>query len=85
MLSTEIDELTRIVSRVFKVEDITQGDGKQNYLVRYRGRLYAEDSAQAYEQLATELRPRDITPLFRKEQDQQLVLLTAASLPRFRN
>lgn len=77
MLSTEIDEMTTIVSRVFKVEDITQGDGKQNYLVRYRGRLYAEDSAQAYEQLATELRPRDITPLFRKEQEQQVVLLTA--------
>ena len=77
MLSTEIDELTTIVSRVFNIEDITQGDGKQNYLVRYRGRLYAEDSAQAYEQLATELRPRDITPLFRKEQDQQVVLLTA--------
>ncbi len=77
MLSTEIDELTTIVSRVFNIEDITQGDGKQNYLVRYRGRLFAEDSAQAYEQLATELRPRDITPLFRKEQDQQVVLLTA--------
>jgi membrane-associated protease RseP (regulator of RpoE activity) len=75
MLPTNIDELTTIVSRVFNIEDITRGDGKQGYLVRYRGRLVADDSAQAYDQLAEALRPRDITPLFRKEKHQQVVLL----------
>ena len=75
MLQTDLDELTAIISRLFNIEDVTRGDGKQGYLVRYRGRLLAEDSAQAYDQLAEALMPRDITPLFRKENDQQVVLL----------
>lgn len=75
MFPTDLDELTRIVSGVFIIEDITRGDGKQGYLVRYRGRLVAEDSAQAYDQLAEALRPHNITPLFRKEKEQQVVLL----------
>jgi len=55
MLQTDLDELTAIISRVFNIEDVTRGDGKQGYLVRYRGRLLAEDSAQAYDQLAEAL------------------------------
>ena len=76
MLPPNLDDLTLSVSRVFDIDDVTTGDGKKGYLVRYRGRLLAEDSAQAYDQLADALRPRDITPLFRKEKDQQVVLLT---------
>ena len=75
MLPTTLDDLTLSVSRVFDIDDVTVGDGKQGYLVRYGGHLLAEDSAQAYDQLAEALRPHDITPLFRKENDQQVVLL----------
>ncbi len=75
MLPTEFDVLTSIVSRVMRIEDITHGEGKQNYLVRYRGCLYQEDTAAAYDQLAAALRPLQITPLFRKEKDQHVILL----------
>ena len=75
MLPPNLDELTLSVSRVFDIDDVTTGDGKQGYLVRYRGRLLAEDSVQAYDQLAEALQPSDITPLFRKEKDQHVVLL----------
>ncbi|UCH60068.1 MAG: site-2 protease family protein [Anaerolineales bacterium] len=75
MYSAEIDQLTSVVSRVLRVEDVTYGDSKKQYVARYRGRLHNEDTAQAYEQLSTALRPYEITPLFRKEKDQHVVIL----------
>jgi len=75
MFPTEFDRFTSIVSRVLRVEDVTYGDAKKQFVARYRGRLYSEDSAGAYEQLAAALRPLDVTPLFRKEKDQHVVIL----------
>ena len=75
MIPTEYERLTSIVSRVLRVEDVTQGDAKKQYVARYRGRLYSDDSAAAYEQLAAALRPLELTPLFRKEKDQHVVVL----------
>jgi membrane-associated protease RseP (regulator of RpoE activity) len=74
-LTTETDALNSIVSRVFMIEDITFGDQKKQYLVRYRGRLRGEDSQAAYAQLASALEPREITPMFRMDKDKQVVLL----------
>jgi membrane-associated protease RseP (regulator of RpoE activity) len=71
----EFDNLTSIVARVLSITDITHGDQKKQYLTRYRGRLLNEDSAAAYDQLADALRPLDITPLFRQEKDQDVVIL----------
>jgi membrane-associated protease RseP (regulator of RpoE activity) len=70
----EIDVLTQQVSRIFRIEDVTSGDGK-GLIARYRGRLVSEDSAAAYDQLAEYLRPHNITPLFRKDGDKQAILL----------
>ncbi len=70
----EIDRLTALVRRVMRIDDITTGGAKQNYLVRYRGQLL-EDSIQAYDRLAEWLRPLEITPLFRKDDGQHAVLL----------
>ncbi len=56
------------------IEDITLGNAKDSYLVRYRGKIRG-DSAEAYDQLAARLRPQGITPLFRKDHDTQVVLL----------
>jgi len=75
MFPAEFEPLTRIVARYLKIEDVTLGDPKKPYLVRYRGRLYADDTAAAYEQLAAALRPLEVTPLFRKEEDRHVVLL----------
>jgi len=70
----ETETYTPLVSRILKIEDITAGDPERDYLVRYRGRLYG-DSSQAYDSLAESLRPFKITPLFREENDQHVVLL----------
>ena len=75
MYPLESDTLTSIVARVLKIEDITRGDPKKDFIARYSGRLYSEDSAAAYDQLADALRPVEVTPLFRKDQDRHVVIL----------
>ncbi len=77
MFGIEYDPLTSIVARHLRISDITQGDGKQPYAVRYRGQLYG-DSAQAYDQLSTALKPLGYTPLFRLEKDQHVIYLIEA-------
>jgi len=76
MYPLESDNLTSIVSRVLRIEDVTRGDPKKDFVARYRGRLYNEDTAAAYDQLAEALRPLDITPLFRNEKDRHVILLS---------
>jgi len=80
MYSSDTDQITQIISRVLRIEDITHGDPSKTYLVRYRGRLYSEDSAAAYDELAVALRPFDLTPLFRRDKEQHVVLLTPGIL-----
>ena len=75
MYPTETNQLTSLVSKVLSIDDITTGDAKNKYLVRYRGKLFSEDTEAAYDQLATALRPMDITPLFRKEKGSHVILL----------
>ena len=75
MTNPETDLLTPIVSRFLKVEDLTWGNPKKEFIVRYRGQLYNEDAAAAYDQLAATLRPMEITPLFRLEGKRHIILL----------
>ncbi|MEW5871137.1 MAG: site-2 protease family protein [Chloroflexota bacterium] len=75
----ETNVLTSIVARVLRIDDVTAGDPQRNYLVRYRGQLYG-DSAEAYDQLADSLRPLDITPMFRSEGGQHVVLLAPGTI-----
>ncbi|MFN2195312.1 MAG: site-2 protease family protein [Anaerolineales bacterium] len=67
-------DLTRLVSRVFSIDEITWGTNQQNYIVRYRGHLNM-DSTQAYDELAGLLRVREITPIFRIEEGRQTIVL----------
>jgi membrane-associated protease RseP (regulator of RpoE activity) len=71
----ETEILTNLVSRVFRVEDVTSQDPSKGFFLRYRGHLLNEDSAQAYDQLADSLSPYNITPLFRIEDGKQVVYL----------
>jgi membrane-associated protease RseP (regulator of RpoE activity) len=73
-VSIEIDVLTSIVGQVLRIEDITRGDPQKDYLVRYRGTLLG-DSAEAYDTLAQQLSPYEITPLFRQAGDKHAILL----------
>ena len=66
---------TPIIAQYFRIDDTTWGDDKEGYLVRYRGSLYNQDSAAAYDQLAHALRDYFVTPLFRIEENQQVIRL----------
>jgi Zn-dependent protease len=72
--------LNSLVSRIFRIDDVTTGDPQKGFLVRYRGHLLNEDSATAYDTLADALRPYKLTPLFRKDGDRHLIYL-APSMP----
>ena len=77
MLQTpDLESLNALVARVMHVDDVTLGTEKLGYLVRYRGQLSSEDTVAAYDRLAADLRPLNITPLFRKEKEQHVILLT---------
>jgi membrane-associated protease RseP (regulator of RpoE activity) len=74
MTLPETEILNSIVARVFRYADVTLGDAQKGFIVRYRGELLL-DSREAYDQLAEALRPYEITPLFRTENDRQAVVL----------
>ena len=70
----EIEVLTNHVSRIFRIEDVTTGNGK-DLIARYRGHLMNEDTVAAYDQLAEAVRPYGLMPLFRKDRDKHAILL----------
>ena len=79
----EPEILNNIVSRVFRIDDVTTGDPQKGWLVRYRGLLLGDDSAGLYDRLADSVRAYGLTPLFRKEGDRHLIFL-APSMPEVR-
>ncbi len=70
--NTEV--FTSIVSRDFRVDEISMGDPKRGYFLRYRGQLLT-DSVQAYDHISEALAPHNVTPLFRMEDGRPTVLL----------
>ncbi|HET7144082.1 MAG TPA: site-2 protease family protein [Anaerolineales bacterium] len=71
----ETEVLTNLVSRVFRIEDVTSEDPRKGFFLRYRGTLLNEDSAEAYDRLAESLSPYNATPLFRIEEGRQVIYL----------
>ncbi len=74
----EPEILTSLVSRVFRIEDVTVGE--KEYLYRFRGELFIH-SVEAFDQLSNHLQPYGLTPLFRKESDGRQVIYLVRSLP----
>ncbi len=68
-------QISSQIERVMKVESVTVGTHEDHVLAFYRGML-RKDSVEAYDQLAAALKPYNITPLFRMEQDHHLIMLT---------
>jgi hypothetical protein len=64
-----------LVRRIFSIQDVTLGTAQQGYISRYRGKLVTEDSAGAYAQLSDGLKPYHLTPLFRIEDGQHVIVL----------
>ena len=56
------DIITALISRHLAIEDVTYGDPKQNFIARFRGKLYDPDSEAVYERLSTELKTHNLTP-----------------------
>jgi membrane-associated protease RseP (regulator of RpoE activity) len=77
----ETEILTKLVSRVFRIDDVTSlnPNDKENkdFFLRYRGELINEDSAEAYDQLANSLDQYNIMPLFREEDTRQIIYLAS--------
>jgi membrane-associated protease RseP (regulator of RpoE activity) len=69
-----------IVGRVFRCEEVTLGNARDGFYLRYRGEL-TRDSVEAYDELREALRPYLLTPLFRIEAGKQTILLLPG-LPR---
>jgi len=74
----EPEILTSLVSRIFRIEDVTTDDGQKGWFLRYRGYLIVEDSAEAYDQLAEGLKSYGLMPLFRKEDNLHLIYIVKA-------
>jgi membrane-associated protease RseP (regulator of RpoE activity) len=67
--------LDALVKRVFRIEKFQNGTPKQGFIMRYTGKLIQEDTAEAYNRLESDLKPYNITPLFRVEDDKQAIIL----------
>ncbi len=71
----ENEVLNNLVSRVFRVQDVTLGEPARGLIARYRGFLLTDESEKAYDQLADSLKPYNITPLFRMDKGEQVIYL----------
>jgi membrane-associated protease RseP (regulator of RpoE activity) len=72
------DEIRDIISRFFRVDIIRFGELSDFFLVRYEGHLYSEDSEKVYDDLSHALENYKITPLFRIEENRQVIYLIPA-------
>ena len=72
--ATQPDPYMPLVKQVFRIEDVTWGTEKQNYLVRYSGEILI-DSQEAYEKLSKNLKSYGVTPLFRVEDGSEIIVL----------
>lgn len=66
-------EMNSLVERFFIIDNIILGSDEHGYLVRYHGRIRSEDTAAAYDSLRALLKPKGLMPLFRLEDDRQVV------------
>jgi membrane-associated protease RseP (regulator of RpoE activity) len=73
-LPVDTHDITHIVNRVFTIYSVTTGGERQGYRVRYHG-LLRMDSEAAYDQLSADLNPLGLMPLFRLEDDEQVILI----------
>jgi membrane-associated protease RseP (regulator of RpoE activity) len=83
MISTtnlpDTETITSFVSRILRIDDITSGTAKQNFLIRYRGQLYS-DPISSYNSLTKDLYQYGCTPLFREEGKEHVILIVEGSL-----
>lgn len=74
-LPADLNIITHQVKKIFNVYSVTTGGPKQGFRVRYTGKLTHQDSEAAYDQLAEALSSMKLTPLFKKADGEQLILI----------
>ncbi|NMB56087.1 MAG: site-2 protease family protein [Leptolinea sp.] len=86
-ITTNNEEIIRnYVERILSIDDITTGEQKDGFLLRFRGHLRSENSEEAYSLLENQIRPFNLTPLFRKEANQHTILIVeGVPIPRQSN
>jgi hypothetical protein len=72
-VAVDVPAVTQRVVRVFTIESVVTGDGREE-IARYHG-LVNQDSDQAYRWLRAELKPLGCTPLFRKDGARHLIIV----------
>ena len=75
--SLQNDQATviRLVESVFEIQSVTAGGPRQSYHWRFTGHLRDADSEAAYDRLFEAFKPLKMTPLFREEDGEQVILL----------
>lgn len=71
----DTEVFTRLVSRILRIDDVTSEDPAKGFFLRYRGELFSEDTAAAYDQLADSLSQHHVTPIFRSEEGRHVIYL----------
>ena len=79
-LITDFDSITKYVSEVFSIENLTMGGKQQGYVARYYG-ILKRDSEQAHSRLFDQLSPMNLMPVFRWDGDRQVISIVH-SLPQ---
>ncbi len=75
LLPVDTQDITQVVRSVFDIQSVTAGSPRLGYHVRYEGQLKWADSEKAYDHLTESLDPMGLMPLFRVENDQQVVII----------
>ncbi len=71
----EFTRFDALVGRVLTIQDTTVGNPNRDFIVRYRGLLRMEDTEAAYDLLAGQLEPYEVTPLFRWDENRHAIIL----------
>ncbi|HEY59292.1 MAG TPA: site-2 protease family protein [Anaerolineae bacterium] len=71
----DFEAIQETIENIFKIKDITYGNSKQHFIVRYRGKLKQKNSAKAYAGLEKKLKSHKLLPLFREIDEVQIIIL----------
>jgi len=71
---SKIEQVTALVKKVFNIDQLTLGGSQDPYFIQYQG-LLTQSSEQAYQQLQDALRPHQLTPMFRFQENKHQIIL----------
>ena len=77
-----LSQLNELVEQYFTIDEITYGDTKQPFVVRYRGRLKDGDSQATHEQLSQVMQNQKLWVMMRKEEGEINLYLVPEITPK---